>query len=339
MNIHKIIFELLAKEDEVSRRDFLKISGTAGAALALSGVATTSWAKVPLAYGHLAAAQVHEPVPMILKEKGILAKEGFDAKFSEYLAGAFAMQHFTGGEIDFVNCGVPPMLIARGAGTDIVILASSNTEGSRIIALPEIKRVEDLAGKKVGTPGLGSIQDALLTMVEKKFKMKVPHVPIKVSDMPIYLQKKEISAFIAWEPHCANTVHLGYGHSIYTSRDIFPGHQCCALGVQGKLIRERPDMVEKVTKVYLDTFQYFNAHKEEMIKLMSEKTLMPIKVMKEAVEFCGYPNPPYVNVESLKIFTRELIDAKKIEPHKVPNVDKFVAEIYNDKFIKAAVKG
>ncbi|MBI5966884.1 MAG: ABC transporter substrate-binding protein, partial [Deltaproteobacteria bacterium] len=190
-----------------------------------------------------------------------------------------------------------------------------------------------------GTPGLGSIQDALLTMVEKKFKMKVPHVPIKVSDMPIYLQKKEIAGFIAWEPHCANTVHLGYGHSIYTSGDIFPGHQCCALGVQGKLVREKPDMVQKITKIYVDTYRFFLAHQEEMLKLMSEKTLMPVKVLKEALEYVQYPDPPYVHVESLRIFTRELIDAGKIPRDKVRDVDKFVAEIYNDRFIKAALKG
>jgi NitT/TauT family transport system substrate-binding protein len=176
-------------------------------------------------------------------------------------------------------------------------------------------------------------------MVEKKFKMKVPHVPIKVSDMPIYLQKKEISAFIAWEPHCANTVHLGYGHSVYTSRDIFPGHQCCALAVQGKLLREKPEMVEKMIKMYLDTYRFYLANKEEMVKLMSEKTLMPVKVLKDALEHVEYANPPYIHVDSLRIFTKELIEAKKIEPGKVTDIDKFVAEIYNDKFIKGAVKG
>ncbi len=338
MCIHTMIFKLFAKE--VNRRDFLKISGATGAALALSGVSTESWAaKEPLAFGHLMAAQIHEPAPMIMEERKLLDKEGYEAKFPEFLAGAFAMQHFSAGELNAVTVGCPPIMIARGAGTDIVILASSNTEGSRIIAAPDVKKIEDLSGKKVGTPGLGSIQDALLTMVEKKLKMKVSHVPIKVSDMPIYLSKKEIDAFISWEPICSNAVEMGYGHSLYTSKDIFPGHQCCVFAVRGKWIKESPEKVQRLTNLYLESMRYFQKNKNEMLKVVSRKTQISEKTLNEALKVVGYPEPPYVHEESLRVFAKELIEANKIEASKVPDVDKFVSEIYNDKFIKKAVKG
>ena len=338
MCIHTLMFKVLA--ESVTRRNFLKMSGSAGAALALSGISSPSWAaKEPMAFGHLVAAQIHEPVPMILEEMKLLDKEGYEAKFPEFLAGAFAMQHFAAGELDAVTVGCPPIMIARAAGTDIVILASSNTEGSRIIAAPEIKKVEDLAGKKVGTPGLGSIQDALLAMVEKKLKMKVLHVPIKVSDMPIYLSKKEIAAFIAWEPICSNAVDMGYGHNLYTSKEIFPGHQCCVFAIRGKWIKEKPEKVQRLTKMYLENMRYFQKNLDEMLKIISRKTKISEKVLRESMKAVGYPDPPYVNMESMKVFARELIDAKKIETAKVPDVDKFLADIYNDKFIKAAVQG
>jgi NitT/TauT family transport system substrate-binding protein len=332
------MFRALA--ESVTRRDFLKISGSTGAALALSGISSPSWAaKEPMAFGHLVAAQIHEPVPMIMEELKLLDKEGYEAKFPEFLAGAFAMQHFAAGEMDAVTAGCPPIMIARAAGTDIVVLASSNTEGSRIIASPDIKKVEDLAGKKVGTPGLGSIQDALLSMVEKKLKMKVLHVPIKVSDMPIYLSKKEIAAFIAWEPICSNAVDMGYGHNLYTSKEIFPGHQCCVFAIRGKWIKEKPEKVQRLVKMYLENMRYFQKNLDEMLKIISRKTKISEKVLRESMKAVGYPDPPYVNMESMKVFARELIDAKKIETAKVPDVDKFLADIYNDKFIKAAVQG
>lgn len=337
MCIHSMIFNLCRRA--VTRRDFLKASGAAGAALAFSGAAPLSWAaRDPLAFGHLMANQIHEPVPMVLEQNKTLEKEGYEAKFPEFLAGAFAMQHFSAGELHAVTVGCPPILIARGAGTDVVILASSNTEGSRIIAGPEVKRIEDLAGKKVGTPGLGSIQDALLTMVEKKVKMKVFHVPIKVSDMPIYLSKKEIAAFIAWEPICSNAVEMGYGHSLYTSRDIFPGHQCCVFAVRGKWIREQPERVQRLTNLYVESMGYFHKNREQMLKVISRKTQISEKALKEALRVVGYPEPPLVHVDSLRVFTRELIEAQKIEAAKIPDVEKFVAEVYNDKFIKAAIK-
>jgi NitT/TauT family transport system substrate-binding protein len=338
MCIHAMIFNAFTQA--ITRRDFLKGSGAAGAALALSGISSPVWAaREPLTFGHLMAAQIHEPVPMILERQKLLEKEGYEAKFPEFLAGAFAMQHFSAGELQAVTVGCPPILIARGTGADIVILASSNTEGSRIVAAPEIKRVEDLAGKKVGTPGLGSIQDALLSMAEKKLKIKVSHVPIKVSDMPIYLSKKEIAAFIAWEPICSNAVDMGYGHAVYTSKDIFPGHQCCVFAVRGKWIQERPEKVQRLTNLYLESMRYFLKNQDEMLKVISQKTQISEKALKEALKVVGYPDPPLVHVESLRVFTKELIDTQKIEASKVPDVEKFVADIYNDKFIKAALKG
>lgn len=311
----------------------------AGLFLLVGGSVPKADAAEPLHFGYLVADQLHGPGPMIMKEKGFLKDEGFDVKWSEFLAGAFAMQHFSTGEVDAVVCGAVPVMIARGSGTDVVILASANTEGSAIVVLPEIMSVKDLQGQRVGTPGLGSIQDAMLSMVEKKHNIKIQHVPIKVSDMPIYLNKKEIKGFIAWEPNCSRAVDMGYGKILLTSHDMLPGHQCCVLAVQGKMIKENPAKVKRIMKAYLRALDYANKNQEETVKLIAKHTNLSEKVVKVALPIVKYPSPPFADKESLKVMGQLLMDTGKIEKDKVPDLNKLIAEVYNETFLKEAVGG
>jgi len=293
----------------------------------------------PLHFGYLVADQLHSPGPMIMKEKGFLKEEGFEVKWSEFLAGSFAMQHFSAGEVDAVSCGAVPIMIARGSGTNVVMIASANTEGSALVVLPEVKSVKDLQDQKVGSPGLGSIQDAMLSMVEKQHKVRILHVPIKVSDMPIYLNKKEIKGFISWEPHCSRAVDMGYGKILLTSHDMLPNHQCCVLAVQGKTIKENPAKVKRIMKAYLRALDYANKNREETVKLMAKYTNLSDNVVKAALPIVKNPYPPFVDTESLKVMGQLLMDTGKIEKDKVPDLNKLIAEVYNETFLKEAVGG
>ena len=294
---------------------------------------TVQGAEREINFAYLVADQLHEPAPMIMKEKKLLEAEGLKVKWGEFLAGAFVMQHMASGEIDAATCGAVPTMITQGRGVDVVMLASSNLEGSRIVVADHIKKVKDLDGKKIGTPGIGSIQDAMVDMVARKNNIKIMHKHMKVSDMPIFLKKGEIDGFIAWEPHCSRSVLMGYGHFLLTSHDILPGHQCCVLVVQGKLIRNEPDTVRKIMRAYMRGMGYLITHPEESKELMVKYTQLSTKVVDMALPTVKHVYPPYVNVPSLKVMAEGLIKGGKIEKTRVPDIDKFVAKSYDHSFI------
>jgi NitT/TauT family transport system substrate-binding protein len=301
----------------------------------LIGLQSPSWGgpEKPLNFAYLVADQLHEPAPMIMKEKKFLEDEGFKVTWGEYLAGAYVMQHMAAGEIDAATCGAVPTMITQGRGVDVVMIAGSNQEGSRVVVADHIKKVEDLNGKKLGTPGIGSIQDSMIDMVERKYKIKIKHVHMKVTDMPIYLKKGEIDGFIAWEPHCSRSVDMGYGHFLLDSHDILPGHQCCVLVVQGKLIRNEPGTVRKIMRAYMRGMGYLITHPEESKELMVKYTQLSTKVVDMALPTVKHVYPPHVNVPSLKVMAEGLIKGGKIEKTRVPDIDKFVAKSYDHSFI------
>lgn len=300
----------------------------------LMGFQTTAFgADREINFAYLVADQLHEPAPMIMKEKKLLEAEGLKVKWGEFLAGAFVMQHMASGEIDAATCGAVPTMITQGRGVDVVMIAGSNAEGSRIVVADHIKSVKDLDGKRIGTPGIGSIQDAMVDMVARKHGLKIMHKHMKVSDMPIFLKKGEIDGFIAWEPNCSRSVDMGYGHFLLESNDILPGHQCCVLVVKGELIRKEPDTVRKIMRAYMRAFGYFITEPEETIEKMVHYTKLSRKVVDMALPCVKHEYPPFINVPSLKVMAEGLVKGGKIKKGVIKNMDEFVSKTYDHSFL------
>lgn len=291
-----------------------------------------------ITYGYL-VANIHDPYVMIMKEKKLLDAEGLKVKWGEYLSGASLMQFMTSGELDFGVLGVVPAMITRAQGVDVVMLASANSEGSGLVVKPSIKTMEDLDGTTIGTPGIGSIQDAMLDMIAKQYGIKILHNSMKVTDMALFLSKGEIDGFIAWEPIPANAVDLGYGRLLATSHDIFPGHQCCVLVARGDLIKKDPDAVRKVMRAFMKAFAFNKSNPGDVVTFEEKYTGMSKKTLETAMTNVGFPDPPYVNIGSVKELADGLISSGKIQKDVIKDLDKFMESLYDPFFLKEYLQG
>lgn len=287
-----------------------------------------------IVFGYLVADQLHNPAPMIMKDLKLLEKQGLKVKWGEFLAGSYLMQHLASGEVDFGTCGAVPTMITRGRGVNVVILAGSNTEGSSIIVKDNIKTVKDLDGKAIGTPGIGSIQDAMISNIARENNIKILHKHMKVSDMPIFLKKGEVDGFIAWAPHPARAVSYGYGHILLTSADMMAGHQCCVLVAKGELLKKRPGVVSKVIAAYMEAFDWFRSHRDQAITMMTKRTGMNEKIVRAALMSVKHPYPPRADVASMKVMAEGLIKGGKIRRGAVKDLDQFVKALYQPQFLE-----
>ena len=173
----------------------------------------------PLRVGHLVADELHQPGWCAAEERGFIKAEGFRAIHSEYIHGPQEMEHFAAGELDVAYVGAAPFLVARASGVGIVAVASSNTEGSPLVVANDIHNISDLQGMKIGSPGIGTIQDYMLTQTEKKFSIKFTHFYAKVTDLILYFEKGEIAGYIAWEPHSRRARAPWHQRSFCSSRE------------------------------------------------------------------------------------------------------------------------
>ncbi len=295
---------------------------------------------VELRVGHLLADELHQPGWCVAEELGYIREEGLKAVHLEYAHGPEEMLHFAAGELDVAYVGAVPFLRARAKGVDIVAVASSNTEGSALVVSADIKGVRDLDGRRIGTPGIGTIQNYMLNVVEEKWGVKLERRHYKVTELIKLFEKGEIDGYIAWEPHASRAVYMKIrgAHILLTSRDLLPGHQCCIIAVRGDWVRERPELVLKIVRWHVKAMKWVSEHPEEAEEIIAKYSGLDIELIKMAHRIVKHPYPPYLDINSMKIMLRGLIEAGDLTPEEVGDLDEFLSEAVDQSFIEKAVE-
>jgi NitT/TauT family transport system substrate-binding protein len=105
----------------------------------------------------------------VMKEFRLYEKYGLDAEVITMNGSGISSKALVSGGIDIAPIATPTVINANLAGADMQILA--HTLPGVVHALmvkPEIKRIEDLKGKKVAVSSLGSLTDFLVRYIAKK---------------------------------------------------------------------------------------------------------------------------------------------------------------------------
>ena len=105
----------------------------------------------------------------VTKEGKLFEKYGLDAEVITVMGSGIGSKALISGNLDIIPIATPTVIAANLAGADMAILA--HTMPAVVHALmvrPEIKRPEDLKGKKIGVSSLGSLTDFLVRSIAKK---------------------------------------------------------------------------------------------------------------------------------------------------------------------------
>jgi NitT/TauT family transport system substrate-binding protein len=112
---------------------------------------------------------VADIIIFVTKEAKLYEKYGLDAEVITVNGSGLGSKALISGNIDIIPIATPTVINANLAGSDMAILA--HTMPGVIHALmvkPEIKKVEDLKGKKIAVSSLGSLTDFLVKAIAKK---------------------------------------------------------------------------------------------------------------------------------------------------------------------------
>ena len=173
-------------------------------AIALAGAAHTQTVpKIRAAYTSIGIQ--FDPV-YIMKELDLPRKNGVDAEVLFVPVSSRAIQAALAGEIQFITSGGVANINANVTGADFVgLTATLNTFVFKILANPELKRVEQLRGKKVGISRLGGAGDFSIRYALTHWGL-VPDKDVAIIQVGgeqeefFALQNKAIDAAIMSEP-------------------------------------------------------------------------------------------------------------------------------------------
>jgi NitT/TauT family transport system substrate-binding protein len=212
----------------------------------------------------------------VMKEARLYEKYGLDAEVITMNGSGIASKALVSGGIDIAPIATPTVINANLAGADMQILA--HTLPGVVHALmvkPEIKRVEDLKGKKVAVSSLGSLTDFLVRYIAKKKGLNPDRDVTLIqtggdSDRIVALSSGVVEGAALSHPAYGRAQKLGFPMLWDSAKEV--NYPWIEITTRRAIIKSDRDMVMNYMRAHLEGIALFKRDRE-LGKRVIKKTL------------------------------------------------------------------
>ncbi|MBT9312219.1 CmpA/NrtA family ABC transporter substrate-binding protein [Leptothoe kymatousa] len=300
------------RNSEFTRREFLKNLAIGAALVTLSNcggkpeeaavedaaapVDTSGLEKTNLRIGFI---PITCATPIIMSEPlGFYSKYGFNAEVVKMPSWGAVRDSAIAGELDAYHMLAPmpiAMTLGLGSASFGVKLASIENINGQAITVAEkykgkINGPADFKGFTIGVPFPYSMHNLLLRYYLATGGID-PDVDVKIRPVPppdsiAQLVAGDIDAYLMPDPFNQRAVYEGAGFIFKLTKDLWPGHPCCAFAASDQWIDANPNTFRALNKSIIEAAGYARdpANRPEIAKAISERAFLnqPVEVV-EAV--------------------------------------------------------
>ena len=233
----------------------------------------------------------HDAALFVADTQGTFEQNGIKTKLVQFNNGGDLMTAMASGDVDVGYVGITPVLSSIAKGVPVKVISAAQVEGSGIVVAKDsgIESVQDLAGKKIATPGEASIQHMLLTYYLKQNDMSMKDLKVsamKVPSMNDALKTDKIDGMITFEPYV--TIAEKNGAKVLAgSQDILPNHPCCVVAASDKFIEEHPNETAKILEIHENATDFINKNPDEAAGMLPKDIVSDVEV--EKVSMSSFP--------------------------------------------------
>ncbi len=267
----------------------------------------------------------------VAHDAGLFAKEGLEDQIILIPSGSQLAQVTVAGEVEIGSFNGSSAMAATLKGADIKIIgATVNKMIFSIYSKPDIKTMEGLKGKKLGVTRFGSSTDISARFALKKHNLQ-PEKDVAILQMGSMssilggLQGGSIDSGVVSPPTLFTVDKLGFRElQSITDMDLaFPNP---ALIVQGGIIRNSPQIINKFMRAYARAIHLARTNKELTLKSISKysKVEDPFFLQKTYDLYLGkvLEKAPYINMAGMRNALEDL--AKTIPSAKEAKPEQFI---------------
>ena len=276
------------------------------------------------------ARTMSQSMPWIAEEAGLFKKYDLDFQLVYISSASMVNAAMLSGSGDVAITGGESVIrtAAQGVNEMVFIAAAKNSLTHSILARPEIKRPEELKGKRLGLTRLGSNSHYFVIQVLRRFGME----PADVNLLQTGGQVKNLSALLSGNVDAATmtgpsggaiAISKGFRYLVY-GPDLRIPFAAATLVTRRALIRSRAPVVEKFVRAMTEAVNIMFTDKELTYKVLGKQLRISdrkvldaaydeeIKVMEPRMQF---------RMESLQAILDETAKtdprAKKLKPEDV----------------------
>jgi len=283
-------------------------------------------------------------IPWIAKDAKIYEKNGLDVELILVKGSGQTSAAILGGSLFAAPVALPQLMLADLGGADLINVAHT-VPGvqSKLLVKPEIKRPEDLKGKKIATSSLGSLGDFLFKYMIRKYGMD-PNRDVtwlSIGTPPERLQALSSGVVDAADlsyPADAQGERLGFKILLDARKEVV--YPSMSVVTRRKNIVEDRDTVMRMVKSHVEAIAYFKTHKDFSMKVLSKYLRINDKDLLEGSyelfkqDFISVPYPIMKGLEATYDYvatSRPEIRNRRPEEFMDPS---FIAELDKSGFIK-----
>jgi NitT/TauT family transport system substrate-binding protein len=282
----------------------------------------------------------------IAQDLKLFEREGLKTELLYINAAPRVMAAMLAGEIQIALSGVSPLVTTYAQGSDPVAIAGAvNQINVAIFARPEIRRPEDLRGKRAGITRFGGLTDFAAQYALKKWGLQPGKdvAIIQIGDASALmgaLAGNAVQAATLQPPSTILAAQLNYRELLDLSKSGLDYQNTVVLTTRS-LVKRSPETFRRFMRAYSAAIAVFHTQKETSLKVISRylKGMDPVILEKSYEAYKAWvPEIPYVNqagMETAVALTPGLTKEVKVSEIVDPT---FVRELEQQGFYKALYK-
>jgi ABC-type nitrate/sulfonate/bicarbonate transport system substrate-binding protein len=269
-------------------------------------------------------------------DKGFYKREGLDAELISVRNAVTAVQALLGNQIHFIF-SVGPQMPSIWEGADIVLLAQQVGRPTfSMMVTPDIQKVTDLKGKKIGVSFGGSTfagTKAMLELYKMNPEKDVQYVSIPGSQPKIAaMQQGIIQAALLAPPSDYIALKAGFKR-LLSLADLFKDTSFTGLAATGKTIKENPQFVKRMVRAIVRGVLHTRDHPEEAVQTMVKHWRMERDVAQDGynlIKEALVPMPTEKGVELMAQWQAVALNVKPKRPVREYMDLRFVREVLTE---------
>ena len=209
----------------------------------------------------------------LAQEKGFFKEEGLELVFIDEQLDSARREAFKQGILDCEAGTIDLLVSKRAEDTPIVaVLEIDHSVGSDgIVAVEDIKKVEDLIGKKVAF----ARDDVGETFISYLFYKKglslddITIVPRRPDDAWQVFLNGEVDAAVTWEPWLSKAAQTQGGHILVSTKDE-PEIIIDTLNIRQDIVKNNPELVKGLMRGWYKAVTYCKEHPVEASEIIAK---------------------------------------------------------------------
>jgi len=261
-------------------------------------------------------------LPMLVaEERGFYKREGLDMELIYVRGASTAVQALIANQIHFIF-SIGPQMPAVWEGNDIMILAQQVGRPTfTLVVTPDIQKLADLKGKKLGVTFGGSTAagtKALLELNKINADKDVEYINFPGNEPKIAAMKQGIISGALLAPPADYLAMKSGLKRLISLADVFKDTAFTGLAATSKTIRENPVMVKKMVRAIVRAVLYTRDNPEDAIQVSIKRMGMERGAAQDAYQMIRPALVPIPTEQGVELMAQWQAIALNTKPKRKP---------------------